>query len=41
MQGFLTIDGQEIYTDGFDSMAQLLQEVYSCKPAQSDLSIVG
>jgi hypothetical protein len=27
MQGFLTTDGHEIYTDGFDSLDQLLQEV--------------
>lgn len=28
MQGFLTTDGHEIYTDGFDSLDRLLQEVY-------------
>jgi len=28
MQGFLTTDGHKINTDGFDSLDQLLQEVY-------------
>jgi hypothetical protein len=27
MQGFLTTDGHKIYTDGFDSLERLLQEV--------------
>jgi hypothetical protein len=26
MQGFLTTDGHEIYTDGFDSLDRLLEE---------------
>jgi hypothetical protein len=29
MQGFLTADGHKIYTDGFDMIDRLLQEVYS------------
>jgi hypothetical protein len=33
--GFLTTDGHEIYTDGFDRIDRLLQEVYLFSPLKN------